>query len=48
MNQTSTKEKIIAMSLEMFNRSGVENITTRHIAKELGISQGNFALSLSE
>ncbi len=41
MNQTSTKEKIIAMSLSLFNRSGVENITTRHIAKELGISQGN-------
>ncbi|RKN79847.1 TetR/AcrR family transcriptional regulator [Ulvibacterium marinum] len=41
MNQTSTKEKIIAMSLDLFNRSGVENITTRHIAKELGISQGN-------
>ncbi|WP_299531692.1 TetR/AcrR family transcriptional regulator [Ulvibacterium sp.] len=41
MNQTSTKEKIIAMSLNLFNRSGVENITTRHIAKELGISQGN-------
>lgn len=29
------------MSLEMFNSRGVENITTRHIAKELGISQGN-------
>lgn len=29
------------MSLDLFNRSGVENITTRHIAKELGISQGN-------
>lgn len=41
MNQLSTKEKIIAKSLEMFNISGVENVTTRHIAKELGISQGN-------
>ncbi len=41
MNQGSTKEKIIAMSLEMFNRDGVESVTTRHIAKELGISQGN-------
>lgn len=41
MNQLSTKEKIIAKSLAMFNEYGVENITTRHIAKELGISQGN-------
>ena len=41
MNQTSTKEKIIAKSLEMFNGSGVENVTTRHIARELGMSQGN-------
>lgn len=41
MNQLSTKEKIIAKSLEMFNVQGVENVTTRHIAKELGISQGN-------
>lgn len=41
MNQLSTKEKIIAQSLLMFNQKGVENITTRHIAKELGISQGN-------
>lgn len=41
MNQKSTKEKIIDKSLEMFNRDGVESITTRHIAKELGMSQGN-------
>lgn len=41
MNQLSTKEKILAKSRVMFNLQGVENITTRHIAKELGISQGN-------
>lgn len=41
MNQLSTKEKIIAQSLLLFNEFGVENITTRHIAKEMGISQGN-------
>lgn len=41
MNQKSTKEKIIDKSLEMFNDLGVENITTRHIAKELKMSQGN-------
>jgi len=37
----NTKEKIIAKALKLFNIEGVENITTRHIAKELGISQGN-------
>lgn len=41
MNQLSTKEKIVAKALEMFNTLGVENVTTRHIARELGISQGN-------
>lgn len=41
MNQKSTKEKIIDMSLNLFNSQGVENITTRHIAKKLNISQGN-------
>lgn len=41
MNQSSTKEKIIEKSLELFNSAGVETITTRHIARDLGISQGN-------
>lgn len=41
LNQNSRKEKIITTSLEMFNDLGVENTTTRHIAKEMGISQGN-------
>ena len=41
MNQLSTKEKILATSLSLFNQSGVESITTRHIARELGMSQGN-------
>lgn len=36
-----TKEKIIDCTLEMFNREGVEKVTTRHIAAELGMSQGN-------
>lgn len=36
-----TKERILQQSLELFNRDGVEKVTTRHIAKELGISQGN-------
>lgn len=37
----NTKEKILNKSLELFNIDGVENVTTRHIAKALGMSQGN-------
>lgn len=37
----NTKEKILSQSLLLFNQEGVENITTRHIAKALGMSQGN-------
>lgn len=36
-----TKEKIEWASLDMFNSEGVEKVTTRHIAKSIGISQGN-------
>lgn len=36
-----TKEKILHTSLLLFNRQGVEKVTTRHIANEMGISQGN-------
>ncbi|MFN7455031.1 MAG: TetR/AcrR family transcriptional regulator [Pseudobdellovibrionaceae bacterium] len=36
-----TKDKIIAVSIELFNRSGVVAITTNHIAKEMDISPGN-------
>lgn len=35
------KEKILQKALELFNKQGVESITTRHIAKEINISQGN-------
>ncbi len=37
----NTKEKIQEKALDLFNESGVEKITTRHIAAQLGISQGN-------
>lgn len=37
----NTKEKILDKALEMFNLEGVEKVTTRHIAKALGMSQGN-------
>lgn len=37
----NTKEKIIATSLALFNEQGIDSITIRHIAKEMGISHGN-------
>jgi len=37
-----TKEKIISTSIELFNKEGVTNVTSRHIAKALSISNGNF------
>ncbi len=36
-----TKEKILAASMHLFNAQGVENVTVRDIAKEIGISHGN-------
>lgn len=37
----TTKEKILAQALILFNEKGVETITTRQIALALGMSQGN-------
>lgn len=36
-----TKEKIAVKALQLFNKKGYNNITTRHIAAELNISPGN-------
>ena len=38
---TTTKEKIIETSINLFNEKGCLNTSTRHIADELGISVGN-------
>ncbi|MFN7905023.1 MAG: TetR/AcrR family transcriptional regulator [Pseudobdellovibrionaceae bacterium] len=36
-----TKEKILLMSIELFNKHGVGVVTTNHIAKALNMSPGN-------
>ncbi|SFB27493.1 DNA-binding transcriptional regulator, AcrR family [Algoriphagus aquimarinus] len=36
-----TKEKIQLMAIKLFNESGIQTITSRHIAGEMGISHGN-------
>ncbi len=36
-----TKEKIINTAIKLFNESGIQGITSRHIAAEMGISHGN-------
>lgn len=38
-----TKERIIKAAIELFNKDGINNVTIRHIAAEIGISHGNLA-----
>src|SRR4028119_370198 len=44
----TTKEKILATALQLFNTQGVDPITTRHIAKEMDISHGNLCYHYSK
>lgn len=37
----STKEKILATALQLFNKNGIDRVTTRDIASSMSISQGN-------
>jgi len=36
-----TKEKILVTALQLFNKNGIDNVTVRSIAFEMGISHGN-------
>lgn len=38
---TTTKDRILAAALNLFNERGTDNVTTNHIAEALGMSPGN-------
>ncbi|WP_373496943.1 TetR/AcrR family transcriptional regulator [Aquiflexum sp.] len=40
-SKTDTKQRILDTSIELFNKNGIQNVTSRHIATEMGISYGN-------
>jgi AcrR family transcriptional regulator len=37
----TTKERIVSKAIELYNLSGITNVTSRDIAREIGISHGN-------
>lgn len=41
IKKIKTKDKILQVAVHMFNEHGVQSITSRHIAVEMGISHGN-------
>lgn len=41
IKKIKTKDKILQVAVQMFNEQGVQSITSRHIAVEMGISHGN-------
>lgn len=41
MVKPKTRERILDAALELFNREGLDVVSTRQIAQQLGISQGN-------
>lgn len=40
-SKTNTKQRILDTAIALFNKTGIQNITSRHIATEMGISYGN-------
>ncbi|WP_026969318.1 TetR/AcrR family transcriptional regulator [Algoriphagus terrigena] len=36
-----TKDRIVSVAIRMFNEFGIQGVTSRHIAGEMGISHGN-------
>lgn len=41
IKKIKTKDRVIQVAVQLFNENGVQNITSRHIAMEMGISHGN-------
>lgn len=39
--EMTTKEKILEAARELFNKEGIDAVTTRHVATRLGMSHGN-------
>jgi AcrR family transcriptional regulator len=40
-DEPSTKDRVVAMAIRLFNERGTAAVTTNHVAAELGISPGN-------
>ena len=40
-SKANTKQRILDAAIDLFNKNGVQNVTSRHIAMEMGISYGN-------
>lgn len=44
----TTKERILAVALDMFNTQGYHNVSVREIARQLGISPGNLSYHFAQ
>lgn len=41
IKKIKTKDRILIEAIKLYNEMGVQNVTSRHIASEMGISHGN-------